>query len=83
MGALQDEMQQVPPEQTSVEQVTPEQIAHTTDKLLPNAFGTSSEEEGHEEEGVRRMKVSSSQPTIGSLLFLSCTLFSIIRLSFV
>jgi hypothetical protein len=62
----------VPPEQTSAEQANP----------MHDAFGTSSEDK--DEEGVRRTRVnSSSQPTTGSLLFLSSTLFSIITLSFV
>jgi hypothetical protein len=50
-GALQDEMLQVPPEQMSVEQVTLEQTTWIADELMHDAFGTSSEEEGHEEEG--------------------------------
>jgi hypothetical protein len=58
-------------------------MARTTDELMHDALGTSSkeedEEEGHGEEGgggVRRTGVSSSWPTICSLLFLSCTLIS-------
>jgi hypothetical protein len=43
-------MQQVPPEQTSVEQATQEQTARTADELMHNALGTSSEEEEGEEE---------------------------------
>jgi hypothetical protein len=45
-GALQDEMQ-VPPEQT-----TPEQMAQMSDEVMHDALGTlSEEEEGHGEEG--------------------------------
>jgi hypothetical protein len=79
----------VPPEQTSVEQATPEQTQQVPLEQMQHmppmhdAFGTSSEEgeEGgeDEEEGVS----SSSRPTTGSLLFLSSTLFLIITLSFV
>jgi hypothetical protein len=78
MGALQDERSKLPLEQTSAEQATLKQTTHMADGLIHDAFGTSSEEEGHEED-----RVSSSRPTTSSFLFLSCTLFSITRLNFV
>jgi hypothetical protein len=57
----------------SVDQATPEQTARTTNVLMHNALGTSSEEEeGRREEEVwRKTGVGGSQPTTGSLLFLS------------
>jgi CO dehydrogenase/acetyl-CoA synthase beta subunit len=90
MGALQDKMHQVPPEQISDEQATPEQTQQVPPEQtraeqanpMHDTFGTSSEEE-EEEDRVRRTGVnSSSQPTTCSLLFLSFTLFSIITLNF-
>jgi hypothetical protein len=41
----------LPPEQISVEKAISEHTAHTADKLMHDALGTSSEEEDEEEEG--------------------------------
>jgi hypothetical protein len=62
-------MQQVLLEQTSAEWVTPEQMTRMADEIMHDAFGTSSEEEGHGQERVRRKGVRSIQSTTCSVLF--------------